>query len=254
MSDIEREDADEDRPSYTLHPLRGVVWAASWGSPVAAGIVMAINYWRIGRRSAARNAAVLGAIATATLFAIVFAIPENLLDRIPNGVIWVPQLVLAYLVAKSLQNDLIEEHFAGGGAIASAWPSVGIGVLCSPVVLGVVFCAAYLFEPSFGTVVEFGNDEIYYSGEATEEDARKLASILEDEEYFGSSGASVRIQAASGRFLVSFVLEENAWRDTEMVEAFRDLGETLAAAGFPTPLEVHLCDDYFSVKETIRIE
>ena len=47
MYEFEDKDTVEDRPLYVLHPLRGVVWAAFWGTPVAAGIIMAINYWRI---------------------------------------------------------------------------------------------------------------------------------------------------------------------------------------------------------------
>jgi len=244
----------EDRPLYTLHSLRGVVVAAFLGAPVAAGIIMAINYRRIGRKSAARNVAVFGVIATAALLAILFAIPDDTLDRIPNPVFIALQLALVYMFAKSLQHGLIQKHIANGGTIASVWPSVGIGALCLPVVLGAFIGAAFLLEPSFGTVVEFGNDEIYYSGEATEDDARKLARVLKEVEFFGSTGASVQLHASSGQYTISFALEENAWRDIQTVEAFRDIGRTVAASVFSTPLEIHLCDGYFSAKETIRIE
>ena len=254
MSEFEHKDTVDDRPSYILHPLRGVVWAAFWGTPVAAGIIMAINYGRIGRKSAARNVAVLGVIATVILCAIIVLIPDDVLDSIPNAVFYVPQLVFVYMFAKSVQNDLIEKHIANGGSLASAWPSVGIGVICLPVVLGALFGVAYLLEPSYGIVVEFGNDEIYYAGEATEDDACKLAHVLKQVEFFGSTGASVRLHASSGQYTVSFALFEDAWRDTQTVEVFRDIGKTVAASGFPTPLEVHLCDDYFSAEETIRIE
>ena len=196
----------------------------------------------------------LGAGATIALFGFLFVIPEDVLDRIPNAVFVVPQLVLVYLFAKSLQNELIEQHISNGGGIASAWRSVGIGLLCLPVAGSFFLGAAFLLEPSFGTVVAFGNDEIYYAGEATEDDARKLAGVMKEMEFFDSAGASVRLQASSGQYTVSFVLIENAWQDIQVVEGFRNIGKTLAQSGFPKPLEIHLCDDYFVAKEVIRIE
>ena len=38
-----------DAPAFTLHPVHGVVWGAFFGSPVAAGIILALNYSRMGK-------------------------------------------------------------------------------------------------------------------------------------------------------------------------------------------------------------
>jgi hypothetical protein len=146
MSELELEETGEDRPLYILHPLRGVVWAAFWGTPVAAGIVMGINYWRTGQKSAARNVVALGVIVTVMLFMFLVAIPEELLDSIPNVFFYIPQLVLVSLYAKALQNELIEKHIANGGTMASAWPSVGIGAVCLIVVLFVLFGVVLFLE------------------------------------------------------------------------------------------------------------
>ncbi len=113
--------------------------------------------------------------------------------------------------------------------------------------------SALLLEPSFGTVVEFGNDEVYYSGDATEADARKLAGVLREIEFFGTGGASVRLESSSGRHTVSFVLGDNAWDDAETVDAFRDIGRTLAETAFSPPLKIQLCDEYFTPHEAITI-
>ena len=111
---------------------------------------------------------------------------------------------------------------------------------------------AYSF--SFGTVIEFGNDEIYYAADATEEDARKLASVLQEIDFFGSGGASVRLESSSARYSVSFILVEDAWEDPETTDAFREIGRFLAASGFPTPLTIHLCDEYFAPQDTLIIQ
>lgn len=114
--------------------------------------------------------------------------------------------------------------------------------------------AAFILVPSIGTVVNFGNDEIYYAGDATENDARKLADVLNELGFFGSTGTSVRLESVSGRSSVSFVLVENAWSDPETVGGFREIGKSIVASGFPTPLTIQLCDDYFSARNTIIIE
>ena len=252
-SDFATDDGSpHDAPTFTLHPMRGVVWAAFWGSLIAAGIVMAINYSRMGSKTAARITVVIAVIATIALFAVIFAIPEDI--NIPNVVFLVPQLVAVYAIANGLQGDQVRQHAARRGTVASAWPSVGIGFLCLPLVLGAVFGVAFLLEPSFGTVVNFGNDEVYYSGDATEDDARKLAGVLQNIEFFGAGGASVRLEFASRQYTVSFVLVDNAWEDTETVEAFREIGQSLADSAFSPPLKIQLCDEYFTAKESLTIQ
>ena len=72
--DAELVEEKPESPDHTLHPVRGVVWAAFWGTPVAAGIVMALNYARVGRGGAAFLSAAIGALATAGLFALMMAI------------------------------------------------------------------------------------------------------------------------------------------------------------------------------------
>lgn len=241
-----------DAPTFTLHPVRGIVWAAFWGSLIAAGFVIAINYLRMGNKTAAGITVVIAVTSTLALFAVIFAIPDDI--NIPNTVFLVPQLIAVYAIANGLQGNQIRQHAARRGTVASAWPSVGIGFLCLPLVLGAVLGVAFLFEPSFGTVVEFGNDEVYYSGDATDDDARKLAGFLQEIEFFGAGGASVRLEYASGQYTVSFALADYAWENPETVEAFRNIGRSLADSTFSPPLTIKLCDEYFTAKESLTIQ
>jgi len=246
------EHTSDDAPTFTLHPVKGVVWAAFWGSPLAAGIIMAINYHRLGKADAARNAVAIAAIATVALFAGIFAIPEEI--NVPSFVFIAAQLAVVQAIANALQGDLIRRHAEQGGALASPWPSVGVGLLCLPLVLGSVFGAVFLLEPSWGTVVKFGDDEIYYAGDATEEDARKLAGVLENIGIFGAGGSSVRIEYSSTQHTVSFPLVRGAWDDTEAIDVYREIGRAIVASGFPTPLTIQLCDEYYEAKRTFVIQ
>ncbi|MCA9070804.1 MAG: hypothetical protein KDA84_17865 [Planctomycetaceae bacterium] len=148
----------EDAPTYTLHSAKGVVWGTFIGSPLAAGVLLAINYWRLGKTTAAQITFALFAVGTAAFFALVYAMPDDL--NIPNVVFTIPQLFMVYGVTNLLQADDIRAHIRNGGKLASAWAAVGIGVLCLIPVLGGIFGFVYLEEQSFGTVVKFGNDEV----------------------------------------------------------------------------------------------
>lgn len=245
------ESSPQEVPNFTLHPVHGVVWATFFGSPIAAGIVLALNYWRMGQKTAARFAVVIPIIIMAVVFAMIYSLPDDV--DIPNSAYYLPQLFIMYGIAKTFQGPQIANHIRNGGKVASAWWSVGIGLLCLPLILGLIFGIVYLFEPSYGTLVEFGNDEVYYAGDATEDDARKLARVLQDLEIFDSGGASVRLESSSGHDTISFIFLENAWEDPETVDAFRIVGRTLIEAGFSTPLTVQLCDEYFVPQETLSI-
>ena len=242
------------RSSYKFHPVRGIVWAAFWGTPVAAGVVMAINYARSGQGKKAWVALLVGLLATAALFFTIFMIPDERLDKIPSLVFLAPQLILAYLCAKVFQSRMIDDHEASGGFVASGWPSVGIGFLCLPLVLAMLFGVVYLTEPSMGTHVAFGEDEIYYSGDATESDARVLASALREAEFFGTGGASVALKKESGQFTVSFVLVDDAWHEAETVDALKLMMRDAGSDALTLPLTMQLCDEYFEIKKTVTVE
>lgn len=141
-------------------------------------------------------------------------------------------------------------------ASASGWGSVGIGLLCLPFAFAVIFSVydeAFPVEESYGTVVKFGNDEIYFTGDATEEDAQKLARVLQEIQFFGSGEASVKIDSSAARYTISFVLADKAWKDSEIVDAFKDIGRSLVKSGFATPLTIKLCNDHFESRETLVI-
>ena len=242
-------------PAYALYPVKGVTWATFFGSPLAGGIVMAINYGRLGRPGAKRNAIVWSALGTAALLSIIFLIPEDL--SIPNSLFYLPQLAVMYGVAHSLQGPAIDLHRERGGSLASVWRAVGIGCVCGVFILGVIFGAAYVVTSyELGPVVELNdNDEVYYSGQATKQDAQFLGEILTEYGFFGDpNGASVQLRASSGQYTISFVLIEDAWEDVEVIQYYQQLGSALADARFGRPLTISLCDEYFDSRKSLRVE
>ena len=78
MDDVQADDERQQTPAYALYPTKAVVWATAFGSPLAGGIVMAINYGRLGKLSAKRKTLLWSTIATIVLFTVVLLVPEDL--------------------------------------------------------------------------------------------------------------------------------------------------------------------------------
>ena len=96
MSEMSAEDVEvsSNRPGFTLHPLSGIVWAGFWGMPLAASIVMAINYTRVGNKFEAKFAIAVGFAATAGLILFFILGPESIFDSNLSLAIPAVQLLL----------------------------------------------------------------------------------------------------------------------------------------------------------------
>ena len=175
-------------PGYKLFSVGAIVLATFLGSPVAGTVLMAINYWRLGRRSAAWISIAAGVLATALIIAVAAALPEET----PNSPFIIAQLLGMYFAARGLQESLISQHRHAFGRLASMWAAVGISLLVA-VPLGLVLVAALLLPDyeGLGTRYEVSaKEEIYYSGQCDTDDVRRLARRLREEEFFDGSSES----------------------------------------------------------------
>ncbi len=144
------DDPDEPScPAYKLYSIGAVTLATVLGSLLAGGIVMAINYKRLGQGAAAVHAVFWSLVATVVIIGAGMLIPEDV--KIPNVAFLAPQIIGMYYLAKSLQGPAIEAHPGEGGSLASNWGAAGIGILTGIVVLaalfGVIFGVMMLTDP-----------------------------------------------------------------------------------------------------------
>jgi len=109
-----------------LYSARSIAVGTFFGSFAAAAVLMAINYWRLGRRSAAWWMLGLGWIGT-----IAYAVVVGVLlpDGVPSIVMFIPQIIVAYMLQSKFQQPLIDEHVSRGGQLASAWWGFGISLV-----------------------------------------------------------------------------------------------------------------------------
>lgn len=234
-------------PAYRVHSPAGVAWACALGTPVAGGIVLALNYWKWGQKGLAAAAIAAGLLTTGILFWLVWVLP----DTVPSAVYVTAQVICGLLAARALQSRRVDAHVVSGGNKASNWVGAGIGLaVCTP--LMAAFVAAVLFSginPSaivdMEHSVDMGHDQhVYYSRGASQDDAEHFGEALQAEGYFdGTVPGDVLIFGAAGHREISFFADESQWRTDDFVEAVRAMTERIAPDIGGKPMTVRILDE-----------
>lgn len=121
----------------SLYKTSGIGVATFIGSVLAGGIIMYINFNRLGLEDKAKKCLIYSTLATLVIFGIAFLIPEDF--NIPNIAFTIPQVVAMMQIAKSQQGAFIDDHKSSGGTLASNWKAFGISLV---VLVGIVVIIA----------------------------------------------------------------------------------------------------------------
>jgi hypothetical protein len=250
--------ADVAVPEYKLYSAAQVTLAAFLGSVLAGGVLLALNYRALGDRRAAVWSVLLGLLALAALLGIGFTLPDPA-STVVCLLLNIVGLVVIYQITRGLQGARYEAHLDRGGRGGSTGAAVGIALLCGALAFACLFGLAFAYEALFGLDtnqrVTFGIDEeVYYTGGATEAEARAVGRALQRNGFFdGRGGKTVQVSRGGGGFVVSFVVLRNTWDDPQAVAEFRAIAGQLSREAFGgRPVEVRLCDEYLSTRKTIR--
>lgn len=103
-----------------------VGWATFLGSPFAGCVLLAINYQRMGKSSAANIAWIFAVAVIAGLLAASLVMVDQSPVQIANLIL----IFVMYHTAQSLQGRDFGRVMATGGTKASTWAATGIGLLC----------------------------------------------------------------------------------------------------------------------------
>lgn len=231
---------------YRLHSPSGVAWATICGGPIGGGLVLALNYWKWGRKGLAATVFVGGLLATAILGRLALEGPAG----VPPVVFLVPQVMLGYFVARWLQGRRFDAHRAAGGTRVSPGIDALIGLGVTVVLLGGAFVVVFIAGISpqalvdFQDSVDFGHDQrVFYAREATRADAQRFGEVLVNANFFDDTGPAEVLIAGRGRDRTySFVSTGDAWDDPANLAYMRDLAEYIAPDLGGTPLTVVLLD------------
>lgn len=141
------------KESKKLFSQRAITIATFFGGPAAAGYLIKKNYESFNEEDSGRKAFIIGIITTILIFAGIFSLPEQILDKIPNTAIPVIYSGIIYLVVAKLQGKGLKEHKEANGEFYSGWKATGIGAIFMLILLiplmGIAFYESDLSQPDF---------------------------------------------------------------------------------------------------------
>lgn len=127
MSELENINGTDEHniPAYKLFSLPGVVIAAVFGSVLVGGILIGMNYQRLGEVHKARLTFWLTALATLAGVFGAMLMP----DDGPATPFAVSLIVALAFLMKQLQGPFIARHLEQKGLMESNWKALGISLL-----------------------------------------------------------------------------------------------------------------------------
>lgn len=239
--------ADVPAPTYTLYDARAVTLATFFGSPIAGGILMAINYRRLGDAGKAAAAVIATIVATGLAVLIGWNAPQS-----GASIIGIAMVLVTSVIARRLQGQDIAEHVKQGGQLGSRWRAFFLGILILALLVGGVFAATYAKE--YKPKITIGTkDDVFYAGTATKEDAQTLGNKLKSIGTFTNQGADVILTKGKDGTVVSFVVQEGIWDQPADVASFDIIGQQIAPSVGGFPIQVQMMNKTYDVKSTSTV-
>lgn len=146
--------SENQEPKQKFYSQPAILIATFFGGPLAAGYLVKKNYDALGQPDYAKKSLIIGILVTILIMAILFAIPEDILDKIPSAIIPGIYTLIIYFIVEKLQGKQLKEHKENDGAFHSTWKAVGIGAICFVILIGVIFGYAYLSDSDVSTQYE----------------------------------------------------------------------------------------------------
>jgi hypothetical protein len=224
-------------PTYKLFDRWSIYIASFLGSPLVGAILMAVNYGRLGEKSRARWAAILGVAGTIALIAAAAKLPQGIGSALALGL-----SAATGSIAQVFQGDAVNAHVRRGGQLASRWLAVAASLIFLVPVGGLMLSANYLqkFAAKSANVTIGTKDNVFYSGSATATDATALGQKLKDIGYFSDKGMSAEISKDANGAAIGFVVKDGIWNQPDMVLAYERIALLAASAAGGTPVRLRL--------------
>jgi len=158
----EQENNTKDLKFYSQ---RAIGMATFIGGPLAAGFLIRENYLALNKPDEAKYALIIGIIATFVLFASVFMLPENFIDKVPSQLIPFVNTGIVYLIVEKIHGNILKKHKDFKNQFFSGWKAAGIGLISVFILFIGIFGYAYLapvgpeYEMYDKSIAEFTKNE-----------------------------------------------------------------------------------------------
>lgn len=196
------------------------------GGPIVAGFLIAKNFRVFGNENAARNSIFIGIISTILLFAGIFAIPEAIIDKIPQALIPAVYTAIIAVIVEKMQAKKIKDFLASDGQKASNWQAAGYGLAGLVIIAGFLAIMIYAV-PSKGYEKKLNIDEnvrLHYSKKLDDSKTERIAKLIKQSGFMeGSEGADLFFNEEADFYRLKFVIpDSSALSDSLVISDFNN--------------------------------
>lgn len=127
-----------------FYSQRAITIATYFGGPLAAGYLVKKNYETLEQPDNARKSLIIGIVSTLLIFAGIFSIPEDIIDKIPNTLIPLIYTGIIYLIVERVQGESLKNHKESGGEFYSGWKAAGVGAIAMLILAAGIALTAFI--------------------------------------------------------------------------------------------------------------
>lgn len=220
----------EEVPTKKIYTEKAIRVGTFLGGPLVAGYFMAENFKVFGDSEKAKKTWIITILATLCIFALIFFIPENISDKIPNIVFPLIYMSIAAYYTKLYQEKQINEHIENGGEHFNWGRTIVISIIGISILLGAVFSAYFLTETANGRLTEstktYGamKHEIAYQNNINENEVDKIAEVFQKTTFFDDAITKyVYLEKINNNYEISISCNESVKDDVVASQPFVDL-------------------------------
>ena len=220
----------EEVPTEKIYTEKAIRVGTFLGGPLVAGYFMAENFKVFGDSEKAKKTWIITILATLCIFALIFFIPENISDKIPNIVFPLIYMSIAAYYTKLYQEKQINEHIENGGEHFNWGRTIVISIIGISILLGAVFSAYFLTETANGRLTEstktYGamRHEIAYQNNINENEVDKIAEVFQKTTFFDDAITKyVYLEKINNNYEISISCNESVKDNVVASQPFVDL-------------------------------
>lgn len=132
--------------SKKLFSQKAIAIATYFGGPAAAGYLVKKNYDAYNQSDKGKIAFIIGIVSTLLIYAGIFSIPEQIIDKIPNVLIPGIYTLIIYYIVEKIQGQWLNQHKKSGGEFYSGWKATGIGAIFMVILLAIIAGTSFITE------------------------------------------------------------------------------------------------------------
>jgi len=210
---------------------KAIYIATFFGGPLAAGFLISKNYKVFGNSNAARNAFFAGLISTVIIFILVFAIPDNIMEKIPQSLIPFIYTGIIALFVEKYQGEAIKNFLKANGEKASGWTAAGYGAigLLTTVVFILIVGMGMPFKGYEKKMEIEKSVNLYYSKRFSELEIERISQTMKNSGFFeGSQGADIFLGDKGDSYRLIFIVPDTSvLSDGQFISSFMNFEKFL---------------------------